>query len=141
VLTEADLYSAGSLALLMGTAKQESNLEYIKQLGNGPALGLFQMEPNTERDIWSNYLIYRGNLQTKINQITNHTFAGPWLEWDIAYQILMCRIHYLRVKEPLPNSNDIQGLAEYWKKYYNTINGKGAVEEFIKNYNRLGACV
>ena len=43
--------------LLMGTAAQESALgEYIRQLGNGPALGIFQMEPETFDDIVRNYL-------------------------------------------------------------------------------------
>lgn len=39
-------YSEEAENLLMGTAAQESALgEYIRQLGNGPALGIFQMEP------------------------------------------------------------------------------------------------
>ena len=42
--------------LLLGTALQESRLTYLHQLGGGPALGLFQMEPGTHDDIWTNYL-------------------------------------------------------------------------------------
>jgi hypothetical protein len=45
------LASLNAIQLLMGTAAQESHLgTYLKQI-NGPALGVFQMEPNTEIDI------------------------------------------------------------------------------------------
>ena len=41
-----DLYSPEVVELLMGTCAQESTMgKYRKQLGNGPALGIFQMEP------------------------------------------------------------------------------------------------
>ena len=38
--------------------------------------------------------------------------------------------------EKLPNSYDIEGLAKYWKKYYNTEGGKGTVEKFIEKYEK-----
>ena len=43
----------------MGTITQESRATYVKQLGNGPALGLAQMEPATHDDIWINFLKYK----------------------------------------------------------------------------------
>jgi hypothetical protein len=46
--------------LLLGTALQESGLIYRRQLNNGPALGLFQMEPATHDDIWADFLTYHG---------------------------------------------------------------------------------
>lgn len=36
----------------------------------------------------------------------------------------------------LPASEDIAGLATYWKQYYNTPQGKGTEAEFIKNCER-----
>ena len=45
----------------------------------------------------------------------------------------MARIHYLRVPEKLPDN--LIGYSRYWKKYYNTEQGKGTEEEFVKNYN------
>jgi len=48
VLKNYDLYSRDAEELLMLTAACESNLgHYFKQLGNGPALGIFQVEPAT----------------------------------------------------------------------------------------------
>jgi len=56
------------------------------------------------------------------------------LRANLPYQIIMARCHYLRVAEALPTT--IQGYAKYWKKYYNTVKGKGTEEKFIANYNR-----
>ena len=42
-LTGIDKYSIDALNLLLGTAAQESRFgHYIRQLGSGPALGIFQ---------------------------------------------------------------------------------------------------
>ena len=57
-----------------------------------------------------------------------------WLKRDLAYQILMARIYYLRYKYPLPASDDVEGLAEYWKRLYNTRFGKGTVKKAIEKY-------
>ena len=56
------------------------------------------------------------------------------LKGNLYYAVAMCRIHYYRVSEALPN--DLEGMARYWKKYYNTELGKGTVEEFIHNYEQ-----
>ena len=49
--------------LLVGTACVESNCgEYIKQI-NGPACGIFQIEPNTAKDIQENYIKYKPDLK------------------------------------------------------------------------------
>ena len=48
--------------LLVGTVFQESvigNQTRLKQVGGGPALGIFQIEPDTHQDIWDNYLAFR----------------------------------------------------------------------------------
>lgn len=136
VLTQVDLYSEAAVELLMLTAAQESHLgTYLKQVGNGPALGIFQMEPATEQDIINNYIFYRPYLLNGWNNYV--TMKGNDLRDNIAYQIVMTRLHYLRVSEELPEAKDVEGLASYWKRYYNTELGKGEVSEAIDNYRRL----
>ena len=49
----------------------------------------------------------------------------------------MARIKYWRVPKKLPVENDIEGMAKYWKDYYNTSLGKGTPEKFIKAYEVL----
>ena len=137
-LNEIDLYSDDAVNLLMGTAAQESHLgKYLKQLKSGPALGIFQMEPNTYNDILDNYLKYKSALWEDV-QDTCLIQALPKqhesLIYNIKLAICMARIHYLRVTEPLPT--DLSGYANYWKKYYNTYLGAGTTEEFIHNYKK-----
>ena len=138
VTTDINLYSESATNLLLGTCAQESAFgKYNQQLGGGPALGPFQMEPFTMRDLWNNFLAYKDSLCERIYEEYGYTEANnDLLQYDVDYGIIMCRVHYLRVKERLPESDDIEALAKYWKKYYNTIKGKGKVKEFIKNYNR-----
>ena len=128
------LNSRAARELLLGTALQESNLFYLKQI-HGPAMGLFQMEPATHDDLWTNYLIYKPKLAGKVHTIscqqTPEEMAG-----NLWYGAAMCRIHYLRVKAALPKAGNIKAQAAYWKKYYNTHLGKGTVEEYIDNWNR-----
>lgn len=126
--------SEEAVNLLLGTAAQESGMgHYIRQLGQGPARGIFQMEPATERDIWDNYLRFKQEIKQAVIDITGRSGPGPWLEWDLAYQIVMARLHYLRVKPPIPS--DLEGQARYWKQYYNTVAGSGTVAEYLKNYS------
>lgn len=132
-LLQLNLYSEEALMLLIGTAAQESKAgTYIYQLGNGPARGIFQMEPFTEKSLWNDYLAYKKHLRERIKETTSRTCPGEWLTYDLAYQVTMARIHYLRVPEALPTS--LEGAAHYWKLYYNTPKGRGTVAEFIKNY-------
>ena len=134
-LRETQLYSESAVELLMLTAAVESQLGYYIKQKHGPALGIFQMEPATAQDIWENYLTYNSRLQEQVEGI--HTMAYiKELEWDLKYAILMARIHYLRVPSALPPADDIQGLAWYWKKHYNTIKGKGTVPKAIAAYQR-----
>jgi len=138
VIAEQNLYSDTALNLLLGTAAQESHLgTYLRQLGGGPALGVFQMEPSTEADIWNNYLFFgRADKRKAIYKISGVRSANNngALEWNIAYAICMARLQYRRIKEPFPNSFDIVGMAKYYKSYYNTLLGKGTEQEFIQNY-------
>ena len=61
-LKKLGLYSLAAERLIVGTIYQESHAKYLKQLGNGPALGVIQMEPATYGDIWDNYLAYKRTL-------------------------------------------------------------------------------
>ena len=131
------LNSASAVNLLLGTAAQESNLgEYLHQT-NGPALGIYQMEPDTHKDIHNNFLVYKSDLNKKILNLSFPAFSMKNnLIGNLYYATAMTRIHYYRVPEKLPKADDIDGLANYWKKYYNTIRGRGTTKEFIKNFEK-----
>ncbi len=135
VLKDMDMYSESAVELLMLTAAVESRGgQDIRQIGGGPARGIFQMEPDTEKDIWLNYLWFRDN---KANIVRRYDTAGTGdLWWNIGYQIVLARYHYYRIPVALPSADDVNGLAHYWKKHWNTINGKGTVSKAIIKYHR-----
>lgn len=120
--------------LLLGTALQESGLRYLKQLGNGPALGVFQMEPATHDDIWDNFLVYRPYLTQRLDNVTNRRSAII-MSYHLVYAACMCRLQYYRVPVKLPVAGDIQGQAIYWKQHYNTPLGAGTIDEYLHNWS------
>ena len=138
VLLKLDMYSQAAENLVLGTATQESRITYLKQIGGGPALGVFQMEPATYYDLWK-YLEREPAIAQSIRDIAgakHRSSVVPPSEMvgNLNYAVAMCRIHYYRRPEPLPDADDLNGLANYWKKFYNTPLGAGTVDEFIGNY-------
>jgi hypothetical protein len=135
-LKSLNLYSDEAVELMLGTAAQESAYgKYRRQLGNGPARGIFQMEPRTFLDIVINFLAYKPDLKARIMKLANVDKLDPAdLETNDVLATCMCRVHYFRVKEPIPI--DLQGWATYWKKHYNTVKGKGTDIEFMSNYKK-----
>tara|TARA_R100000808_G_C2155419_1_gene167840 strand:- start:13971 stop:14420 length:450 start_codon:yes stop_codon:yes gene_type:complete len=131
-LKRINLYSEEAVALIMATGSAESGYRHLEQI-KGPALGFFQMEPATCRDIMENYVVYRPKYK---NALITIGFDEADLEFclytNIAVQAAMCRLHYRRVPKRLPAADDLEGQARYWKKWYNTELGRGTVEHFIK---------
>lgn len=132
--------------LVLGTALHESHLTYMLQL-NGPAMGLCQMEPATHDDIFTNFLAYRPTLRKAVlSLIGGRTQHATDLVGNLWYSAAMCRIQYLRATEvvtvdgrartrsaQLP-ANEPLALAQYWKTHYNTIKGKGTVEQALPHF-------
>ena len=139
VLKYMGMASLNAEELLIATAVHESNgLEYIRQLGRGPALSVFQIEPATHKDVWNNYIAYRPDLSNLMTRLRFDAFRGQELELmgNLPYAVAIARLIYLRAKPPLPDKENIMGMAKYWKQYYNTLRGKGRVDDFVNNYNR-----
>lgn len=146
-LKELALWSEPAEELLMGTAAKESELGlWIHQLGKGPALGIFQMEPETHDDCWRNFLVYKPHLVKLILRMAatkdfTLSIPGTWappaaeMVWNIKYACAMSRVRYLRVKYPLPTTLEAQ--AEYWDRWYNANPKAGTPAEYIAAYNRL----
>lgn len=137
VLTDLDLWSIESEQLILGTACQESKCGlYLKQLGNGPALGIYQMEPATHDDLFENFLKYKPNLREKVwLYVDKKRQMASEMLGNLYYATAMCRVHYLRVPELIPSG--LREQAKYWKKYYNTELGAGTVDEYIKSWEQF----
>ena len=135
-----DKWSPVAEELLLGTAAKESHLGGLGllQIGGGPAKGAWQMEPATEYDIWFNYLLFRDDLKNLVTQATGLT--GPdlyHLTYNPIYGAIMTRLHYLRVRDPLPPAHDIPAQAEYWDVHYNRNPEKGFPAEYIELYYKF----
>jgi hypothetical protein len=133
-----DMWSQAAENLVVGTALQESNLMWLHQIGDGPALGFFQIEPATHSDLWSNYIQHRPKLMQIMHElITPGVDRERQLITNIAYATAVCRLIYYRRPEPLPEPEDIDGLASYWKQHYNTVLGKGTAAEWSVKYREF----
>ncbi len=138
--------SPAGVALVLGTAAQESKLRALDQITGpddrtlGPAYGLWQMEGATHDDIWRNFLAYRHGLATRIHGL-RAAFPGPHhqLVTNLAYGAALCRAHYYRRPEPLPAAGDLAGQAAYWKRHYNTGAGKGTADQYVRAWQELVA--
>ena len=136
-LTSIKLWTPAAEELLLGTAIVESDLLHRKQLGNGPARSFFQMEPVTHDDIWNNFLKYKPDLARAISSLMTSSDADKIveLEKNDEYACAMARAHYARVKWPLPKAGDVDAMAKYWKRHYNTKGGKGNEDKYREKWN------
>ncbi len=130
--------SKNAQMLLLATAAIESKCGYyIKQI-NGPALGIWQMEPETHSDIWSECdACYKelGQRVIKLSLVGNQSddcgFDGDAdLIESPKYACAMARLKYSMDKEPLPPHNEIFEIYRYYKRIYNTPLGASTFEKF-----------
>lgn len=136
ILKQLNLYSEEAADMLCETAAAESLCgNFIRQIA-GPACGVYQMEPATAEDIYKNYLAYKPDLFMAVrNLFVPRLSMAENLTMNLAFATAMCRIHYLRVKQPIPKT--VEGRAGFWKKYYNTPKGKGTIEDYLTKVKGL----
>ena len=124
-----NLWSPSAEILIYGTGMVETGYQYLMQIGapaNG-GIGFWQMEPSDYTDIcrW---------LKAPTNRVLcNSILAACYYDAlpsdpnsmasNLRFAALMCRVHYSRFSEPLPNEKDAAGMAKYHKIHYNTALG------------------
>ncbi len=124
-LDQIGLNQPGASFLLLGTALVESDLRHLRQIGDGPALGLYQMEPDTHEDLWlwlTEYTRDRELARTISRLAAQWPHGATQLMTNTAYATAMARCLYRRRPEPLPfPAWDLNAHALYWKTHYNTF--------------------
>ena len=129
--------SANFLSLC--TAAIESNCgEYIKQI-NGPALGIWQMEPDTHDDIWQfcdaflvrdfEHLIERLASESANDSNLIDLIVCP------SYACAIARLKYSMDPNPLPEYTgdseiDLPAFYDYYKLVYNTEFGASTYQKW-----------
>jgi hypothetical protein len=135
-------YSDDAVDLLVMIACHESLLgKYTKQV-NGPALGIYQMEPFTHADLYKNFISKNQKLDFAVSKFlpSQHSLVdksthAELLQTDVRYATIMARVFFMRFKDPIPK--DDVGKAEYCKKYWNTELGKATVASYLNDYQRF----
>ena len=138
-LRALDMYSVDAMYLMAATAFIESKLTHIKQIPNGPALGIYQIEWTTYIDCLR-YLTLRDELRDKVLLYLdrqNFPTQQSALVSDLALSTCIARIKYWMQPEPLPSYKDRHAQWEYYKQYYNTKAGAATVEQFNKAYDDI----
>ena len=131
--------------LLVGTAWHESKGgTYLKQV-NGPALGIYQIEVPTHEDVWKNYISHSSRLAHVYDMLPYEAQpdTSTWLgnpEWhrqlivNLEYATVIARLLYYRHNFVWCDPDDIEGLGQIWKEFYNTVLGAGTIEKFVNDY-------
>ncbi len=127
-------YSDDAVALLLLTALAESNLNNLTQIGGGPALGLLQMEPETETSLWNNHLRRHPELAAKVeNLMIKHLRRDINLAGNMHYQIAIAREKYWQNSRPLPKLAEIEKMSSFYVDIYNA-GGKANKMDVIQLY-------
>lgn len=139
-LESIDLYSEQAENLLVMIAAHESSGgTYLKQVA-GPALGIYQLEPDTYYSLWSRFLNSNDKcrvLASKILLACNYTKQPDAIELitNLKFATMMTRVFFLPMREAIPI--DIPALAVYAKRYWNTNLGKATPEKYEAAYYRF----
>lgn len=130
-----DYSTVAAEQLVMGTAAKESGgFVALRQYGHGPALGLWQCEPSTFRDLVNRCPAWM------LREIANIDTASALIEpttvvWNLKLGTMMCRMKYRDAEPDLPRVGDVPAMAVYWKVYYNSALGKGNPDEFERSWS------
>jgi len=133
MVVEAGLYviqhtiNPDAKELILGTIAIESDFGQYRMQINGGALGICQIERPTFEWLKEKY-------QEKLPFIRPIHFID--LEDNDLASVIFCRLKYLSIPYALPSGSDVELMAAYWKRWYNTYEGAGKKEDFIKRYNR-----
>ena len=138
--TKLPLASESAKMLLLGTQAHESHGHYwLSQFPQGPARGGYQMEVATHDWLVNDYIATRHEIKDAISvMIPAGGAKAERMTYDLEYATAMARIFYWTKPDPLPDADDIEGLAAYWKQHWNTPSGKGSKKEFMENFRRFG---
>jgi hypothetical protein len=137
-LQAINLYSLEAEELLIATMAHESlGFSFMDQVG-GPALGPYEMEPPTYKDLWT-YISRNRDLAKLVLRELGYGFPPPanYMAHNLWLATMMARIFYMRVNVPLPAANDIDAIWQYYKLHWNTEKGSATKDAFIFNYRKF----
>lgn len=128
--------------ILMIVAHESGKLTYSKQV-RGPALGFTQMEPATFQWLieWLGktrpHLLEALSLFVPVGGEPVCGSDSNYMVISPQFAVAAARLNLIRFPEPLPQSDDLEGLARYAKKYWNTHAGKATEADYLNAYQSM----
>ena len=117
--------------LLLITAQVESDMGWLLKQQKGPAQGIFQMEPPTERFL-RKYLESRPELLKKVKRLRCEAHLGiPELQYNMSYAAAMTYVYY-KQRGVNPAKMSSYDMVVAHKRHYNTDAGKASVKGSLK---------
>lgn len=113
--------------LLLATSAQETNCGYTVHQTHGPALGVFQCEPNTHK------AVLRWVEEHAPQALVSLASDDDRLIYDLYYATAIARMLYYSIPQPLP-AVDMDEMWSYYKSYYNR-GGKATYGHWMINWN------
>lgn len=131
-LVAINSYSDNRADMVFVTGATETLYNYNRQI-NGSALSWFQIERKTHDDLYR----FLGNTKKQhildgLLKLTDGAISFGQLETNPWYAAACCAVRYMYDPKPLPEAGAIAAQAEYWRRIYNTSEGKGTVEDFME---------
>jgi len=124
-----------SKQFMLAVAAQESHCgEYFRQI-NGVALGIWQIEPSTNDDLYQNYLCYHQEIDPILSQYYTPLMPCPHIQSPM-YNCSIARLCMYRYRDPMPELNDKEGMWQFYKKRYNSSQGKATQNQWNENWER-----
>ena len=132
-LKQLGLYSEDAVELLLMIAAHESvKGEYIAQIV-GPARGIYQMEGDTHDFLKSWMSSKKPEMWYSIGNLVTESKADMMM-FDLRYATAMARVFFLRFPEALPSGSDVDAMAAYAKRRWNTSAGKATPADYKAAY-------
>lgn len=138
-LTRCLLWSQKAENLIVGTGLVESEFSYLRQI-EGPAISFWQLEPPT-----ITWLVARLSVDKDLFLRVKNTLHYADLSVDpfivthnVAYACILARLKYWFDPTPLPDEDNILGMAKYWNRHYCTNIDDKKVQRFVDLYDKYG---
>jgi hypothetical protein len=122
------LHSDAAVELLAMICAHESHGgKYRRQIGGGPALGIFQIEPPTHNDVWNRSRSISANaLKAGFKRDKNKMAESD------EYSIFVARHIIMLDPKPIPTEPD--AMAFWCKKRWNTDEGKATADKYLNDW-------
>ena len=118
-------------------ASHESQMgRWLRQIGGGPARGVFQIEPETMHDNYVNFIDLHPSLAAEIRAVTGCDMPSlDQLQFNPLYGAIHARLKLDRSPGAIPSEHQL--MAEYLKQYYNSPDGAATPGDYLSAYQKF----